>query len=117
MLLINPDSEVEAYSMKERRRRDAAKPRVKETAIAGSGTLAWVWKAFQTSPVGATQAFCAALTGLLLLRMRPTGLRPLRGLRPGLCCVALSALQSTWRAEGTAQNATSAMFHFHRVFH
>jgi hypothetical protein len=43
------------------------------------------------SPVRAEQKACAALTGLSYPNCNP-GLRPLCGLRPGLCCFALSAL-------------------------
>jgi hypothetical protein len=43
------------------------------------------------------------------------GLQPLRGFRPGLYCVSLSALQSALVAEGVAQKTTSAKLDFHRA--
>ena len=46
----------------------------------------------QGSPVRAAQADCVALTGLFLFRVLTQGFGSLCGLRPGLCCAALSAL-------------------------
>jgi hypothetical protein len=67
-----------------------AKPRVQETATAGSGTLG---SRMSSRPAleGRHSPVCFALPGLDLTRSHP-GLRPLRVLRPGLCCTALSAL-------------------------
>ena len=72
------------------RRHGIAKPRVQETATAGSGTLG---SRMSSRPAleGRHNPVCFALPGLDLTRSHP-GLRPLRVLRPGLCCTALSAL-------------------------
>ena len=72
------------------RRHGIAKPRLQETATAGSGTLG---SRMSSKPAleGRYSPVCFALPGLDLTRSHP-GLQPLRVLRPGLCCTALSAL-------------------------
>jgi len=71
-------------------RHGIAKPRVQETATAGSGTLG-SRMSLRPALEGRHSPVCFALPGLDLTRPHP-GLRPLRALRPGLCCTELSAL-------------------------
>ena len=77
-----------SYVRAQRRRREIAEPRVEEHAK--RALQPWVpgWIEI-VEPCKGETGNCAALTGLSFSASTP-GLRPRRGLRPGLCCTALS---------------------------